>query len=687
MKKRLWCNLELRLPAGRRRGFAAIVVSMTLSLAFAARYAHASSGDAPAWMHALVNVPLPEHDEKTDAVLLYSEKTVTVLSADKIKTQVRVAYKILRPGGRELGDLFVPFRSDTKIVALHAWCIPAQGKDYEVKDKDAADVALPAVPGSELISDVRAKSLRIPASEPGNIVGWEYEQEEHPMVLQDGWYFQRQYPVREEHYSLQLPAGWEYKTFWLNHPEVAPVASGNNQWQWVVTAIPALKKEEEMPPARGIAGQMIVSIIPPGGGSNVFVTWRDMGGWYNGLTQGRRDATADITQKTTALTAGTTQTLAKMRAIAEFVQRDIRYVGIELGIGGFQPHSAADVFAHRYGDCKDKATLMSSMLKGVGVDSYYVIINTRRGAVTPDMPAHVSGFNHAVLAIKLPEGLNDPSLVAVMQDAKLGRILFFDPTDEYTPFGMLRGPLQANYGLLVTPEGGELTELPQLPGFTTGIQRTAKLTLSPGGTLAGDVEEVRVGDSATWQRHALKSVSRDLDRIKPIETMLARSLPTYRLTKASVMNLDRIDLPFAFNYSLVAENYAKSSGGLLLVRMRVMGIESSALLETKEARQYPVVFSGPVRNTDSVEMVMPAGYEVEDLPDPVSADYSFASYHSKTEVIGNVLHYNRTLEIKEPSVPLNKVNDLKMLYRIIAADEKNTAVLRPAATAAATAKQ
>jgi hypothetical protein len=185
----------------------------------------------------------------------------------------------------------------------------------------------------------------------------------------------------------------------------------------------------------------------------------------------------------------------------------------------------------------------------------------------------------------------------------------------------------------------------------------------------------------------LKSVSRDLDRIKPIETMLARSLPTYRLTKASVMNLDRIDLPFAFNYSLVAENYAKSSGGLLLVRMRVMGIESSALLETKEARQYPVVFSGPVRNTDSVEMVMPAGYEVEDLPDPVSADYSFASYHSKTEVIGNVLHYNRTLEIKEPSVPLNKVNDLKMLYRIIAADEKNTAVLRPAATAAATAKQ
>ena len=98
----------------------------------------------------------------------------------------------------------------------------------------------------------------------------------------------------------------------------------------------------------------------------------------------------------------------------------------------------------------------------------------------------------------------------------------------------------------------------------------------------------------------------------------------------------------------------------------------------------PVVFDGPRRDSDSVEITMPAGFEVEDLPEPVSVDYGFASYHSKTEVSGNVLTYNRTLEIREPNVPLSKVNDLKTLYRIIASDEKNTAVLRPGAT---TAKQ
>jgi hypothetical protein len=120
--------------------------------------------------------------------------------------------------------------------------------------------------------------------------------------------------------------------------------------------------------------------------------------------------------------------------------------------------------------------------------------------------------------------------------------------------------------------------------------------------------------------------------------MLARSLPTYRLTTALVSNLEQTELLFVFNYSLVAENYAKSAGGLLLVRPRVVGNKSSDLLETKEPRRYPVVFEGPSQDTDSFEINMPTGYEVDDLPQPVSADYGFASYHSKA-ISGNILRY------------------------------------------------
>jgi hypothetical protein len=628
-------------------------------------------------MHALVNAPLPAYDEKTDAVLLYSETNVTVVSTDKIKTQVREAYKILRPNGRGHGTVLVRVNPQRKVKSLHGWCIPAQGKDYEVKDKDAIEVSPPNIEGAELISDVKYKVLHIPAPEPGNIVGYEYEVEDQPFFLQDMWQFQEMDPVRESHYSLQLPVGWEYKASWLNHPEAKPTEVGGNLSQWVLNNVRGMRREPEMPPRDGVAGSMIVSFFPPGGPAlNGFATWNDMGKWYANLVSGRMEASPAIKQQVAALTASKSTPLQKMQAIAEFVQRDIRYVAIELGIGGWQPHPAPDVFSHRYGDCKDKATLLRSMLQEIGVDSYHVAIYTERGAVTPQTPAH-HGFNHVITAIKLPEGLTDQSLIATIQHPKLGKILFFDPTDYLTPFGQIRGALQANYGLLVTPDGGELIELPQQPSSMNGVQRTAILTLDATGTLKGEVKEVRLGQRASSERWRLRTVTTDTDRIKPIEELLANSLGSFHITHASVINLQQTDQPFGFNYSFESPNYAKNAGNLLLVRPRVIGNKGAGFLETKEPRKFPVEFEGPARDTDTFEITIPAGYAVDDIPPPVDADYSFASYHAKTVVNGNVVDYSRTFEVRELSVPVDKAEDLRKFYRTIASDERNTVVLKP----------
>lgn len=591
----------------------------------------------------------------------------------------RRVYKILRPDGRRYGTVRADFDSETKINFIHGWCIPAQGKDYEVKDKEAIETALFGVQDGELMSDLKSKVLTIPASEPGNIVGYEIEQEVHPYVIQDIWSFQHaEVPVREAHYTLQLPAGWEYKAVWVHHPETAP-STASGQWQWVVKDVKAIKPESAMPPREGVAAQMIVSLIPPGGAGNKgFESWADMGRWQSGLIQGRRSASPEIKQRVADLTKGDGTPLAKMRSLARSVQKDVRYVAIQLGIGGWQPHPAADVFTHKYGDCKDKATLLSAMLQEIGVESFYVSINTTRNAVTPETPA-VRWFNHVILALRLPESVKDPSLRAVLDHPKLGRLLFFDPTDEWTPFGSLRGELQANYGLLVTQDGGELVKLPQLPAELNGVVRTAKLTLTASGTLSGDFVEQRNGDYGTEQRASLKSVSKDADRIRFLESLISHSLPTFQITKASLVNLNQTDQPFSYQYSLVAENYAKTAGNLLLIRPRVVGVNSSDLLETKEPRKYPVEFDGPWKNSDTIEIALPAGYEVDDLPPPVNADYSFASYHSKTEASGNTLKYTRTFEVKELTVPVSKAEDLKKLYRVIASDERNTAVLKPAA--------
>jgi hypothetical protein len=652
---------------------------IVLLIGFLATTPAALAGDAPPWMHAVVNAPLPAHDEKDDAVLLYSERNVNVQSADKIKTVVREVYKILRPAGREHGDVFVPFSSPLeKVTSLHGWCIPAQGKDYEVKDKEASEVSFPKVDGSELISDLRVKLLKIPAPDPGNIIGYEYELEEQPLLLEDTWNFQHELPVGESRYSVQLPPGWEFRAAWMNYAEVKPVQAGSNSWTWIVTNVKGLRKEDEMPPMRGFSGQLIMSFFPPGGSAaKAFSTWKDMGVWYRNLISGRIDASPQIKQKAMELTASVPTVSGKMRALANFVQHDIRYVAIELGIGNLKPHPAADVFSHRYGDCKDKATLMGSLLHEIGVESYYMVVNNERGSVGADTPAHVGAFNHVIIAIRLGD-VNDPSLIATMQHPKLGKILFFDPTNELTPFGQIGGYLQSNYALLVTPDGGELVELPRQPSAMNSIHRTAKLTLDSTGNLKGDVEETRVGDRAWSERWALKNVTKDSDRIKPIENLLAGSLSNFQITKAILVNLTQTDQPFGFNYSFEALNYAKNAGDLLLVRPRVLGRKASAILETREARSFPIEFEGPEKDVDMFEIKVPAGYEVDDLPPPVDADFNFASYHSKTEAKDNVITYTRTFEVKELSVPVKQADDLKKFYRIVAGDERNTAVLKAA---------
>jgi transglutaminase-like putative cysteine protease len=635
----------------------------------------AVAGDAPSWIHAQVGAALPAHDDKTNAVELYAETILTVQPNGKIKRLYREVVKILRPDGEGRGVVRVYFDSQSRITNLHAWCVPVSGKDYEVKERDAVESAIIGVDGSELVSDLRTKTLRIPAATAGSVVGYELEQELRPYVMTDDWEFQDTIPVREARYTLQLPKGWTYKTNWLNHSEQAPSESGTGQWNWSIRDVQAIRVEPDMPPWRGIAGRMVVAFVPPSGQEPGIQSWHEIGAWYLGLTQGRREASAEIKQKVVELTASVPTLLGKMQVLANFVQNDIRYVAIELGIGGQQPHPAADTFNHRYGDCKDKVTLLSAMLKEVGIDSYYVIINTVRGSVTATTPPNLD-FNHAILAIALPAGVDTATLTARITHPKLGQILFFDPTDELTPLGRLWGALQANYGMLVTPDGGELLALPQLATDSNGIERTAKMTLDEKGTLRGDVHEVRLGDRASSQRYALRSTTQDTDRIKPVESVAGASFSTFQILKATVANLHVADRPFEWNYTLEAPNYAKTAGDLLLVRPRVLGSNSSGLLETKEARQYPVEFEGPERDTDVFEIELPAGYQLDELPPPINLDDGFASYRSKTEIVGRTLRYTRTFEIKDLSVPVSEAQKLRQFYRVIADDERNSAVLK-----------
>src|SRR5260370_38935356 len=131
-----------------------------MALAIAMRSATA---DAPTWMHAAANVPLPTYDAKTNAVLLYSEDVTTVMPDGKMKGIERRVYKILRPEGRDYAVAHAHVGHDTHVGSMRGWCIPKSGKDYEVKDKDAIEKTVEGF--GELVTDIRVRTLPIPAGE------------------------------------------------------------------------------------------------------------------------------------------------------------------------------------------------------------------------------------------------------------------------------------------------------------------------------------------------------------------------------------------------------------------------------------------------------------------------------------------------------------------------------------------
>jgi Domain of Unknown Function with PDB structure (DUF3857) len=133
-------------------------------------------------------------------------------------------------------------------------------------------------------------------------------------------------------------------------------------------------------------------------------------------------------------------------------------------------------------------------------------------------------------------------------------------------------------------------------------------------------------------------------------------------------------------YADIEIPFFKDNENIVNIRARSIRPDGTiANFDGKEPRKFPIEFAGPVKDTDSFEIALPDGYEVDDVPPAVDAEYSFASYHSKTEVKGNVISYTRTFEVKELSVPVNQADDLRKFYRIIASDERNTAVLKPLA--------
>lgn len=630
--------------------------------------AHAS---VPDWLRSLAQQPQKKYADDVDAVVLLDEGETTVRDNGDIISHGRIAYRILRPEGRRYAQYGVSGDSETKVSFLRGWSITAKGVEYEAKDKDAFERSLSTF---EIFWDDKEKAVMLPGVDVGTVVGYEFERKHRPYIFQDFWWVQSAIPVERSRYVLRIPPSWEYRAEWVNHPQVTPVEQGD-AYVWELTDVPRIEREFHEPPYRAMAAAIVITYFSQKIRNQTFRTWNDLGLWYSQLITGTREPSPAIQQKVQELAPASLPMLDRLRALARFAQRDVRYAAIEIGVGGYRPHAASEIFAHRYGDCKDKATVLSTMLAQIGIKSHLMLVNDERGIDTEKTPPNAA-FNHAILAIELPDASYAQPLPAVYEHPKLGHLLIFDPTNDTVPFGQLPYYEQDSFALLVTDNGGELIHLPVSPAEANLLKRTARLKLLADGSLQGEVKEESSGYHAALGRRYWKDAT-EKDRKKILEQILGASLGNFQVEDITVSNADDLDKDFVLNYRFTAERYAKNAGSLLLVRPRVVG-ELVGHLDGTKPRHYAYEIPAPFSVVETVEITLPEGYKVDDLPEPAKASVSFAEYHSKVEDGGGVLRYSREYKVNTTLVPVEKIDQLKQMFGTINADERNMAVLKKA---------
>ena len=628
----------------------------------------AASDDAPGWLRQAAQFNLPAYDKNVSVAVLVDESTVTVSDDGRVTRNSTFAVRILNREGRGAAQAVDVYETDMgKVREMHAWLIRPSG---QVKSYGKSEISDEAELNDVYDESRRKRISAVDDAETGAVFGFQTISESRPYFNQLFWYFQAGIsPVVSSRLTLVLPNGWRANGITFNHAAVEPTVNGTS-YAWELRALPAVEREPSSP--RDVQPRLEVKYFPTEGtkspGARVFDSWSELSRWYTELSGPQAVPDEKIAAKARELTASAKTELDRVRAIGSYVQT-IQYISIQIGVGRWRPHAAAQVFAKSYGDCKDKANLMRAMLKAVGIESYPVLIFSGDPTFVREAWPSPFQFNHCIIAIRVKE---DFQVAAILQHPKLGRLLIFDATDEDTPVGDLPQHEQGSLALVAAGDDGALLRMPVTTPEANEVHRFAEVQLAADGSITAIVREKAVGQSAVSYRREFRHLSRS-EYLKKIEGWV-----TYGATASKVTRVEPADDIREGRFGLDVEFSAVSYGQLMQNRLLVFKpaiiSRSEALALTQTTRKYPVVLSSRAFS-ETVRIKLPAGVDVDELPDAVKLDTPFASYKTSYEVKNGELIFTRQLAQRAGTIPPDQYDTVRRFFEKIRTAEQAPVVL------------
>jgi len=455
-------------------------------------------------------------------------------------------------------------------------------------------------PWYRLYYDTRAVQVVFPDLEPGDVVEVRYRIDDvaHRNLFAD--YFgdlhlwQDYVPVANKRYVLITPNSRE---FFRNPPEqrgVQHVSSVQGKWrvdQYSWADVPALLAEERMPGITEESPYLHVS---------TYRTWQDVGRWYWGLIRDQLYADESLKRTVAELVAGKKNTREKVVSIHDWVVSHTRYVGLEFGIHGFLPYRVPLIVQRGFGDCKDKASLMYTMLREAGIDARIVLVRTRRNGAINSAPASLAVFDHAITYV--------PELD-----------LYLDGTAEHSGTAELPSEDQGVMVLLVGPDGAELRTTPVLPAEHNRRTRGLSIALESDGSARVEGREEVVGSDAADYRQYYESEGTRAERF---ERSLGAIYPGVELISQSFDSLRELESPVRYAYNIRVPRFARIDGTSLQVAPSVLS-DLLRNLARAPTRQQPLDLGSPNTYVEERSFIAPKGMRWSTVPVSAEATSEF----------------------------------------------------------------
>ena len=628
--------------------------------------------DAPPWLRQTSSINPPVYAKDVPAVVLYNEQQVTLENERKLITVENYAVKILSREGRNFAVARAFYLSSfSKVRDINGWIIRPDGSIKEYGKKQILDIISDK---DDVYNEGRIKVIDASDDvDAGFIFGYTVVTEDTPLFYQDNWSFQGRLPTLLSRYTLNLPSGWKASSTSFNHSNIAPQVSGTT-YTWELRNLAPIPPEPLSPSVRNIAPRVAVNYAPEKESQAVnraFADWTAVSQWASGLYDSQVIVDDAVAGKARELTENAKTELEKIKAIGSFVQ-NLQYISIDIGVGygnGYRPRPSNTVLSRGYGDCKDKANLMRAMLKALKIEAYPIAIYSGDALFVREEWASPSQFNHCIIAVKISDETKSPT---VINHAKLGRLLIFDATDQFTPVGDLPDYLQGSFALIIAGENGGLSKMPVTPPEFNAWERNVEVNLTGDGNINGIIRERASGQPSTYARALFRSLSSS-DFNKTIEGWLTRGATAASLIKLTPKD-NQADAGFDLAVEFSAPGYGQLMQNRLLIFKPSIVNRTNSVDLTEKSRTHAVMLDAE-SFSETATFNLPGGFIVDEMPDAVSLDTPFGKYTTNYETKDGKLVFTRKLVMNRTTVSVEKYNSVKDFYSKILAAEQAPVVL------------